>query len=75
MSARGLDTTGRPLDPPAEGVGPRARPTRGRGGDRGSPSFTDNWTGTRHPCRRRAERPGSAVESIDFAAGGRERHV
>jgi probable Rubsico expression protein CbbX len=58
MTPRGLDTTGRPLDPTSRGAG---------GGDRGSPSFSDEFGGTvvRPPAGAKA---GSAVESVDFAA-------
>ncbi len=63
MSGRGLDTTGRPLDPNAP-----AAPTRGLGrGERGSPSFSDEFSG-------RVVRPdvdaqaGSAVAAVDFSA-------
>ncbi|MGB9185499.1 MAG: AAA family ATPase [Solirubrobacteraceae bacterium] len=65
MAPRGLDTTGRPLDPSAQD-GP-ARPTRGFGtGERGSPSFSDEFGGK---VVRPAEgaRTGSAVESVDFS--------
>lgn len=65
MVPRGLDTTGRPLDPQAQdgpesgtrGVGPR---------DRGSPSFADEFGGR---VVRPAEgaRTGSAVEGVDFS--------
>jgi probable Rubsico expression protein CbbX len=65
VAPRGLDTTGRPLDPSAQD-GP-ARPTRGFGtGERGSPSFSDEFGGK---VVRPAEgaRTGSAVESVDFS--------
>ena len=66
MAPRGLDTTGRPLDPQAAD-GPTRR-ARGFGtGERGSPSFSDEFGGR---VVRPAEgaRTGSAVESVDFAA-------
>ena len=67
MSPRGLDTTGRPLDPPR-----RIADAPGLRGDRGSPSFADEFGGL---VVRPAEgaRTGSAVEQVDFAeavAGG-----
>ncbi len=65
MSPRGLDTTGRPLDPQAQD-GPERR-TRGFGtGERGSPSFSDEFGGR---VVRPAEgaRTGSAVDSVDFS--------
>jgi probable Rubsico expression protein CbbX len=68
---RGLDTTGRPLDPQAQD-GPGSA-TRGFGSrDRGSPSFSDQFGGK---VVRPAEgaRTGSAVETVDFSqavAGG-----
>ena len=52
MSPRGLDTTGRPLDPQA---------------DRGSPSFSDEFGGTVVRPRKDA-RAGEAVDSVDFSA-------
>jgi probable Rubsico expression protein CbbX len=66
MAPRGLDTTGRPLDPRAD-HGPPGR-ARGMGtGDRGSPSFSDEFGGrvVRPPHGARA---GSAVASVDFSA-------
>ncbi len=51
MTRRGLDTTGRPLDP---------------GADRGSPSFADEFGGKVVRPAKDA-RAGSAVESVDFA--------
>jgi probable Rubsico expression protein CbbX len=66
VAPRGLDTTGRPLDPPAED-GP-ASGTRGFGSrDRGSPSFSDEFGGK---VVRPADgaRAGSAVEAVDFSA-------
>jgi probable Rubsico expression protein CbbX len=65
MAARGLDTTGRPLDPQADN-GPTRR-ARGFGaGERGSPSFSDEFGGR---VIRPADgaRTGSAVESVDFS--------
>jgi probable Rubsico expression protein CbbX len=63
--ARGLDTTGRPLDPQADD-GPPRRP-RGFGfGERGSPSFSDEFGG-RVVRPADGERRGSAVESVDFS--------
>jgi len=60
MSPRGLDTTGRPLDPEARAAAAAAR-------DRGSPSFADDFGGTVVRPAKDA-RAGSAVESIDFSA-------
>jgi probable Rubsico expression protein CbbX len=63
---RGLDTTGRPLDPGAEDV-PGAR-RRGVGfPDRGSPSFADDFGG-RVVRPDAGARAGSALDSIDFSA-------
>jgi probable Rubsico expression protein CbbX len=65
VTPRGLDTTGRPLDPQAEDPGPSG--TRGFGSrDRGSPSFSDEFGGR---VVRPAEgaRTGSAVEAVDFS--------
>ncbi len=65
MAPRGLDTTGRPLDPPADG----SPPARGRGfgtGERGSPAFADEFGG-RVVRPADGARAGSAVESVDFA--------
>ena len=65
MVPRGLDTTGRPLDPQAQD-GPGGG-TRGFGSrDRGSPSFSDEFGGR---VVRPAEgaRTGSAVEAVDFS--------
>ncbi|HZI90368.1 MAG TPA: AAA family ATPase [Thermoleophilaceae bacterium] len=56
MSPRGLDTTGRPLDPPSRGAG---------GSDRGSPSFSDEFGG-RVVRPAKGATSGSAVESVDF---------
>ena len=66
MAARGLDTTGRPLDPSAAD-GPTGR-ARGLGTrDRGSPSFADEFGGrVLRPAP--GARAGSAVESVDFSA-------
>ena len=71
MTPRGLDTTGRPLDPEPDGqaeAGPAGHARgRSRGNDRGSPSFSDEFGGrvVRPPEGAKA---GSAVESIDFSA-------
>jgi probable Rubsico expression protein CbbX len=65
VAPRGLDTTGRPLDSQAPGGSGRA--SRGFGsGDRGSPSFADEFGGR---VVRSAEgtRTGSAVEAVDFS--------
>ncbi len=65
MTARGLDTTGRPLDPDA----PDAHVARARGfgtGDRGSPSFSDEFGG-RVLRPDQGARAGSAVDSVDFS--------
>jgi probable Rubsico expression protein CbbX len=65
MAARGLDTTGRPLDPQPEDE--PARRARGFGaGERGSPSFSDEFGG-RVVRPADGARTGSAVESIDFS--------
>jgi probable Rubsico expression protein CbbX len=64
MSARGLDTTGRPLDPQA------ADADRGRGfgaGERGSPAFADEFSG-RVVRPADGARAGSAVENVDFSS-------
>jgi len=62
---RGLDTTGRPLDPQAQD-GPAGRARGVRTGERGSPSFADEFGGR---VVRPAEgaQAGSAVESVDFS--------
>jgi probable Rubsico expression protein CbbX len=63
VAPRGLDTTGRPLDPRAEdGLGTRGFGSR----DRGSPSFSDEFGGR---VVRPAEgaRTGSAVAGVDFS--------
>ena len=64
--ARGLDTTGRPLDPQEQdGLAGRSR---GFGtGERGSPSFSDEFGG-RVVRPAAGARAGSAVEAVDFAA-------
>jgi probable Rubsico expression protein CbbX len=67
MTPRGLDTTGRPLDPPTDGDGRRPGLDRTARGDRGSPSFTDDWGGTVIRPAKGAT-AGSAVEAIDFSA-------
>jgi probable Rubsico expression protein CbbX len=66
VSPRGLDTTGRPLDPRAED-GAAGR-TRGMGtADRGSPSFSDKFSGSVvRPAQ--GARAGSAVAAVDFSA-------
>ena len=61
MALRGLDTTGRSLDPESKGERP---PTASRG-DRGSPSFTDDFGGTVVRPEHGAS-AGSAVASVDF---------
>jgi probable Rubsico expression protein CbbX len=66
MAPRGLDTTGRPLDPRAQD-GPGSG-TRGFGSrDRGSPSFSDEFGG-RVVRPVEGTRKGSAVEGADFSA-------
>ena len=65
MPPRGLDTMGRPLEPQAQD-GPTRR-ARGFGtGERGSPSFSDEFGGR---VVRPAEgaRAGSAVAAVDFS--------
>jgi probable Rubsico expression protein CbbX len=66
VAPRGLDTTGRPLDPEASGGPPPG--TRGFGGrDRGSPSFSDEFGGkVIRPVD--GARTGSAVAAVDFSA-------
>jgi len=66
MAARGLDTTGRPLDPSADD-GPTGRARGLDTGDRGSPSFSDQFGG-RVVRPAQGARAGSAVESVDFSA-------
>jgi len=66
VAPRGLDTTGRPLDPGAED-GPRSG-TRGVASrDRGSPTFADEFGG-RVVRPADGSRTGSAVEGVDFSA-------
>ncbi len=62
MSPRGLDTTGRPLDPHAPGRARGVHPN-----DRGSPSFADEFAGqvVRPPSGARS---GSALGDVDFSA-------
>jgi probable Rubsico expression protein CbbX len=61
VSPRGLDTTGRPLDPEAqEEAGGRKRR------DRGSPSFSEEFSG-KVVRPEKGARTGSAVESVDFS--------
>lgn len=64
MTPRGLDTTGRPLEPQAAGAPPGRE---SRGNDRGSPSFSDEFGGQVVRAAKGA-RAGSAVESVDFPA-------
>ncbi len=61
MTPRGLDTTGRPLDPEQDGSA-----TRGvASGGRGSPSFSDEFGGkVVRPAK--GAKAGSAVDSVDF---------
>ncbi len=66
MAPRGLDTTGRPLDPQAPD-GPARTPRGLATGERGSPSFSDEFGG-RVVRPAPGARTGSAVESVDFAA-------
>ena len=69
MTARGLDTTGRPLDPREPMPG---GPTRGlHERDRGSPAFADEFGGTvvRPPG---GERSGSALAAVDFPGAVRD---
>jgi probable Rubsico expression protein CbbX len=63
VSARGLDTTGRPLDPQAE---PDGRRGASRGNDRGSPSFSDEFGGEVVRPEKGAK-AGSAVAAVDFS--------
>ncbi len=69
MTPRGLDTTGRPLDPEAESQGgPEGQANgRSRGSDRGSPSFSDDF-GARVVRPTKGLKKGAAVESVDFSA-------
>jgi probable Rubsico expression protein CbbX len=65
VALRGLDTTGRPLDPQAQDKAGGA--ARGFGtGERGSPSFSDEFGGRVVRAAEGARR-GSAVESVDFS--------
>jgi probable Rubsico expression protein CbbX len=68
MTLRGLDTTGRPLDPDADVASPG--PSRARGLhpiDRGSPAFADEFGG--HVVRPApGARAGSAIGDVDFSA-------
>jgi probable Rubsico expression protein CbbX len=74
MSPRGLDTTGRPLDPTVDHEVRLSRGDRSARGDRGSPSFTDDWGGlVIRPAK--GARAGSAVETIDFAAAVSNGHA
>jgi probable Rubsico expression protein CbbX len=71
VAPRGLDTTGRPLDPHAAGAEPEGGPPgRGRGAsrgnDRGSPSFSDEFGG-KVVRPEKGAKAGSAVESVDFS--------
>ncbi len=62
MAPRGLDTTGRPLDPHAPGRGRGLHPN-----DRGSPSFADEFAG--HVVRPDSgAKSGSAIADVDFSA-------
>ncbi len=63
MTDRGLDTTGRPLDPHAP---PVSRPRGFGNGERGSPSFSDEFGG-RVVRPEKDARAGSAVASVDFS--------
>jgi probable Rubsico expression protein CbbX len=66
VAPRGLDTTGRPLDPEAHDE--PAAGTRGFGSrDRGSPSFSDEFGG-RVVRPADGARAGSAVAAVDFSA-------
>jgi len=67
VSPRGLDTTGRSLDPQADGGGSagQSRETS-RGNDRGSPSVSEEFAGTVIRPDKGAKR-GSAVDSVDFS--------
>jgi probable Rubsico expression protein CbbX len=65
VTPRGLDTTGRPLEPQTEDG--RSGATRGFGArDRGSPSFADDFGG-RIVRPVAGTRTASAVESVDFS--------
>jgi probable Rubsico expression protein CbbX len=65
VAPRGLDTTGRPLDPQVQD-GPGSG-TRGFGSrDRGSPSFSDEFGG-RVVRPAAGARRGSAVKAVDFS--------
>jgi probable Rubsico expression protein CbbX len=70
MVPRGLDTTGRPLDPDAApGAFGRARGLHGA--ERGSPAFADEFSG--HVVRpSRGASAGSAVVDVDFSAAVRD---
>ncbi len=65
MPARGLDTTGRPLDPQAEdGTAARARGVGS--GERGSPAFADEFSG-RVVRPAAGARTGSVLDAVDFS--------
>ena len=67
MTPRGRDTTGRWLDPESEGTPGSGEAKRASGsGDRGSPEFSEEFSGTVVRPAKDA-RAGSAVESVDFA--------
>jgi probable Rubsico expression protein CbbX len=64
MSTRGLDTTGKPLEPSASGQGPEARtPYR----DRSSPSFSEEEFSGKVVRPEKDAESGSAVDAIDFS--------
>jgi probable Rubsico expression protein CbbX len=65
VAPRGLDTTGRSLDPQAQGGDQPAGEARASPGDRGSPSSSEEFGGTVVRPDKGAE-TGSAVESVDF---------
>ncbi len=63
MAPRGLDTTGRSLDPELRGEQGRGA---SRGNDRGSPLFSDEFSGEVVRPDKDAK-AGSAIASVDFA--------
>ena len=65
MSPRGLDTTGRPLDPAAGSARGAGRGPDRSDAVRGSPSFSDEFGGkVIRPAK--GAKAGSAIESVDF---------
>jgi probable Rubsico expression protein CbbX len=69
MAVRGLDTTGRPLDPEARSGAGRARGLPPE--DRGSPGFVEEFGG-RVVRPVDGARTGSAIDGVDFSAAVRD---